>query len=405
MWDDSIRILRLTSVRTQGQFMPLALLKQGQSNGRIIGLLFLEALVIFAGITGSFWIEEWRQNREDLDTYHHLLEEIYYNTVIDESRIPLGIADNNLALKNAINMVVLDVVPPADTELWSQLDHNFGGVGGYGANTAGYVRLSNTSLSIPFDETMIILDDGFNGLAGQEEALNDIVAQIGDLRAEFWRSAGMVSCTGGEADDGSTSLMDQPYMAEIREMLYPTGECITQAENESRARELIGDPEFRNALKQVIDLRQGSAWLIGWQADAIRAIKSAIETRLPDVSLPIVSMELINWPAGVPTARTESQTSMQRTDPHTWEVSVQLPDGYIKFKANDEWSINWGAPFPNIIDAPGWLWSSEQISVEDVFPAGTAHMYGMNLPIRGGTYRVTFNSQTFEYSFEEVGGS
>ena len=53
--------------------MPLALLQQGQSKGKIIGLLFLEALVIFAGITSSFWIEEWRQNRVDLDTYHHLL--------------------------------------------------------------------------------------------------------------------------------------------------------------------------------------------------------------------------------------------------------------------------------------------------------------------------------------------
>jgi len=215
----------------------------------------------------------------------------------------------------------------------------------------------------------------------------------------------MVSCTGVEADDGSTSLMDRPYMTDIRELLYPDGECITQAENETRARELIGDPEFRNALKQVIDLRQGSAWLIGWQADAIRAIKSAIETRLPGVSLPVVSMELINWPTGVPTARTEGQTSMQRTGPHTWEVSLELPDGYVKFKANDEWSINWGAPFPNIIDAPGYLWSSEQVRLEDVFPAGTAHMHGMNLPVAAGTYRVTFNSQTFEYAFEETGGS
>jgi hypothetical protein len=384
--------------------MPLALLKQGQSNGKIIGLLFLEALVIFAGITGSFWIEEWRQNREDLDTYHHLLEEIYYNAVIDESRIPLGIADNNLALKNAINMAVLDSVPPGDSELWAQLNHIFSGAG-VSANTAGYVRLSNTSLSIPFDETMITLDDAFNGLARAQDAHNDTDAQIGELRAMHWRSAGMVSCTGAEADDGSTSLMDQPYMAEIREMLYPSGECITQAENESRARNLIADPEFRNALKQIIDLRQDAGWLIGWQATAIASIKSAIETRLPDVSLPIVSMELIYWPAGVPTARTERQTTMQRSGPHTWEVTQELPEGYVKFKANDEWSINWGAPFPNIIDAPGWLWSSDQVRVEDVFPSGTAHMHGMNLPVRAGTYRVTFNSQTFAYAFEEVGGS
>ncbi len=150
--------------------------------------------------------------------------------------------------------------------------------------------------------------------------------------------------------------------------------------------------------------RQVSAWLIGWQSDAIRAIKSAIETRLPDVSLPVVSMELINWPAGVPG---KDRAARRRSGPvrATRRGSTDLHGGIRKFKANDEWSINWGAPFPNIIDAPGYLWSSEQVRVEDVFPAGTAHMHGMNLPIRGGTYRVTFNSQTFEYSFEEVGGS
>ena len=32
-------------------------------------------------------------------------------------------------------------------------------------------------------------------------------------------------------------------------------------------------------------------------------------------------------------------------------------------------------------------------------------MHGMNLPVAAGNYRVTFNSQTFEYAFEEVEGS
>jgi hypothetical protein len=57
----------------------------------------------------------------------------------------------------------------------------------------------------------------------------------------------------------------------------------------------------------------------------------------------------------------------------------------------------------NVIDAPGYLWSSEKVRLEDVFPSGTAHMHGMNLPVRSGTYRVTFDSRTGEYSFEEEG--
>ena len=56
--------------------MPLALMKQNMSAGKIAGLLFLEAAVIFAGITSSLGIEELRQKPEEQDTYQHILEEI-----------------------------------------------------------------------------------------------------------------------------------------------------------------------------------------------------------------------------------------------------------------------------------------------------------------------------------------
>ena len=42
--------------------------------------------------------------------YHHLLEEIYYNAVIDEAAVPLGIAANNLALKDALELDSMDLL-------------------------------------------------------------------------------------------------------------------------------------------------------------------------------------------------------------------------------------------------------------------------------------------------------
>ena len=193
--------------------------------------------------------------------------------------------------------------------------------------------------------------------------------------------------------------MDRAYMSEIRDLFYPEGECVTQAENEARARELLQRPEFRNAVRQVIDLRQNVAWALGLQLDVIADLKAAIELRIPDVSLPVVSMELMSWPE-VTTAETERRTPMERTGPHEWEATVELTDGFIKFRANEDWSINWGAPFPHIIDAPSFLWNSDRIRVEDVFPAGEGAFNGMNLPVRAGTYHVTFNSRTGEYAFE-----
>jgi hypothetical protein len=382
--------------------MPLALLKDGTDIRKIAGLLALEAAVIFGGISSSFWIEEWRQQREDEDTFKHLLEEIYYNATLDQGSIPVNIASNNLALKDALQLTVLDNAELSDSELYDRLDHIFSYVGAVGS-TAGYDRLVNTSLSIAFDETMLTLDTSYELYSTLELDLNEISDQINELRAAHWRSAGMVSCTGAETNDGTVILMDRPYMTEIRSLLYPDGGCITQPENEARARELLARPEVRNAVRQIVDLRQNAAWLMGLQQQVLDDIQAAIELRLPEVGLPIVSMELISWPTTT-TETTERQTPMSRTGAHSWEATVGLTDGFIKFKANKDWSLNWGARFPDIIDAPRFLWNSDQVRVEDVFPAGTAHLNGMNLPVRAGIYRVRFNVRTGEYSFEPAPG-
>jgi hypothetical protein len=386
--------------------MPLAFMKERMSNRRVAGLLFLEAAVIFLGITSSFWIEEWRQNREDLDTYHHLLEEIYYNAVIDEASVPIGIAANNLALKDALELTVLNSSDLDEDQLFGRLDHIFVGsawfVGSF--NRAGYVRLSNTPLSIPFDETLLTLDHLFASLDGLQSSFRSVGGQIGELGARYWRAEGLISCSGAASNDGTTILMERPYMAEIRTLMYPGGECISEAENRARAAELLDGPDFQNALRQVIDLRQDIAWLLGLNQEALRDLKTVIENRLPDVSLPVVSVELMSWPI-VMTEETERRTPMRQTGPHTWEVTAELTDGFIKFRANEDWAINWGAPFPDMIDSPGFLWNSDRVRIEDVFPSGPAAFNGMNLPVRAGTYLVTFNSQTFEYEFTELKGS
>ena len=84
------------------------------------------------------------------------------------------------------------------------------------------------------------------------------------------------------------------------------------------------------------------------------------------------------------------------------ETTAELTDGFIKFRANGDWVINWGSPFPHIIDAPNFVWNSDRIRAEDVFPSGTAHFNGMNLPVRAGRYRVTFDSRSGDYTFVEL---
>ncbi|MEM6805948.1 MAG: SusF/SusE family outer membrane protein, partial [Bacteroidota bacterium] len=66
-------------------------------------------------------------------------------------------------------------------------------------------------------------------------------------------------------------------------------------------------------------------------------------------------------------------------DENLWILnSIDLVDGEAKFRAEGEWTVNWGA--------------------ED-FPMGTGTQDGPNIMITAGTYGVTLNSGTGEYAF------
>jgi 1,4-alpha-glucan branching enzyme len=77
----------------------------------------------------------------------------------------------------------------------------------------------------------------------------------------------------------------------------------------------------------------------------------------------------------------DSSTPMvQGADGHTWTLTdVNLFNGEAKFRANNAWTVNWGA---------------------NTFPSGTGVQDGPNIPVSEGGYNVTFNDVTGEYNFE-----
>jgi hypothetical protein len=62
-----------------------------------------------------------------------------------------------------------------------------------------------------------------------------------------------------------------------------------------------------------------------------------------------------------------------------WTLTITLTDGEAKFRANDAWDINWG---------------------DTDFPIGVGTQNGPNIPVSGGDYTITFNSNTGAYYFE-----
>jgi hypothetical protein len=67
------------------------------------------------------------------------------------------------------------------------------------------------------------------------------------------------------------------------------------------------------------------------------------------------------------------------TNPDLWTLEYSLPDGGVKFRADDDWAMNWGS--------------------ED-FPSGIGVQDGSNIPVWAGDYFITFNSATGEYYFD-----
>ncbi len=76
---------------------------------------------------------------------------------------------------------------------------------------------------------------------------------------------------------------------------------------------------------------------------------------------------------------TDTDMNQDPIDHSIWRLRLILTDGEAKFRADNDWAVNWGA---------------------GDFPSGIATDGGANIPIPAGEYKITFNSFTGEYNFE-----
>ncbi|MBK8503253.1 MAG: SusF/SusE family outer membrane protein [Saprospiraceae bacterium] len=68
-------------------------------------------------------------------------------------------------------------------------------------------------------------------------------------------------------------------------------------------------------------------------------------------------------------------------DSNIWTLNIVLTDGHAKFRANDDWPINWGS---------------------SAFPVGTGVQDGDNIEVDSGAYNVRLNSMTGDYVFARL---
>lgn len=100
-------------------------------------------------------------------------------------------------------------------------------------------------------------------------------------------------------------------------------------------------------------------------------------------SVAIVGEAVGGWPGNPGNPGPSDVHQMTSTDGVNWNISnlvvtTAVPQGGAKFRANNDWVINWG---------------------DAAFPNGTGTQNGPNILTVGNTYNVAFNSTTGVYSF------
>ena len=127
----------------------------------------------------------------------------------------------------------------------------------------------------------------------------------------------------------------------------------------------------------------------GWN---IRAIPGVYEVTFNDVTgdyrfkiLDATVYQTVGIIGSATAHQWDRSTPMQQiaeNEPHQWSLTTYLEAGELKFRANDEWMVSWGAT---------------------AFPSGIANSDSGNLKIpQSGYYRIDFNDFSGVYEFENL---
>lgn len=97
--------------------------------------------------------------------------------------------------------------------------------------------------------------------------------------------------------------------------------------------------------------------------------------------LPLVYYQSVGILGSATPGEWTTDTDMEKdaNDPSMWRLRMILTDGEAKFRADNDWAVNWSA---------------------GDFPSGIGLQDGPNIPITAGEYKITFNSTTGAYNFE-----
>ncbi len=359
-------------------------------------IFLLEILAVFIGISGSLYVDKWRQQQDDYETLDRELRNLYYELSRNVSNDSVANNINVDATRSTILLTFGDWRNLSDEEL---LDHFRNATFVYAPNLeAVELRANNSTLSIPFSGVLAQIEASLSDLnmVIALAALN--VEEIYSDSRHLIKAANIVLPAAFEA-----GFRDEDLVDDVEALFDITGgissEFVADEHNIATIRSAIEDPQVQMKLRQLITLRQHNGLNILTLVQFKRDILEAIRRYAPDISVPFVEVGIdgsatrFGWQTYLPMRQ-------DGADPDVWHTTLDLVDGSVKFRADRAWVVNWGSSVSEAgIGENMWEFAGD---VSAAFPTGTASLNGSNIPVRAGRYDISFNTRTLEYSFELV---
>jgi len=378
---------------------------------KTVHIFLLEILAVFIGISASLFINDWRQERDDRNRLNHVLEEIYTNAVTDRAGYRFEAASLTHVVE-ATTALAFGETTQFDND---KINEYFGLVFAepfFPVQPAGFDRLLNSDILADLDLLRADLDYFYRDLQDRIENARKMLDVITDSQIELFRRSGWVigqKASNSEEETVATSSLEQRVRDLVQAVRAGSGGLDLEIQNADAIREALKQEEVRSLLRMMISLHLDNATealeMEVWTTNVI----NSIQTYAPNIRLPVVEIGVDGTATGKGFSNNGEATrsvvmSRSDDDPDKWYLTINLVDGDLQFRANNSWDFSWGAPvtYQNSVAYDGNDFVGDPA---DVFPLGKSEFYGLSIPVSAGRYKITFNSHTFEYSFENVGGT
>lgn len=309
-----------------------------------------EVLVIFASVMMAFLAEDLREQRQDLQDFNLIIDEIEVSVRLDMNEIEIDLRDIQNQIHSLSRLIYDGVNLPSDSlnifmrnvmiTHWPQY------------NSTGFDQLRNSKNEGTKPERLMRAIYDYYLFANWQ---GEITPSFFGIQLEKLRE----------------------YL--ISEGLSPAGAGVNYAfavlpESDIDAyRKALSNEEFIVRLKHLRDNRSHELEIFEYMWGKGSRLLEFFNPDFGYESIGIVGSATENgWDADI---------RMENVRKDFWKTELSLKDGAVKFRAEGSWTYNWGGTD---------------------FPDGLGLQDGPSIPVSAGQYIITFEAHSEMYSFTKI---